>query len=258
MNLTVLTGRLYNGAVHGWQDNEEQERVCFRGRLNFRLQNGDYEWIDVVCFKDNPNTDANGLVGWLEENYLDSDGEDVGHGRAVELTGSLKPTTKKKTITVPIKGGGKKEIPGVPYETFELLIDTASFVPTSQGEGGGRGNRNNIDAEEDFEIDEDADDQDLIEEDDERDQPRRGSSTGRGNSSSTGRGNSGSRNGGRSGSSNRNSGNRSGSTGRGNSGGGSRSDRRSGGSSSKSRSTGNGKSGGSGKGKGKDDDFFVE
>lgn len=151
MNLVVLSGRMYNGQVHGYTQNEE-ERSCFRGRLNFRLPNGDYAWIDAVCFKDNPNSDTNGLVGWLEENYMAPEDESEGHGgRAIEIVGTLRPTEKKKTVTLKLKGGGKKDVPGVPYDTFEVVIEQAYFPPLSQGERGG------VDVDDEFDIDDDAD-----------------------------------------------------------------------------------------------------
>ena len=170
MNLVVLSGRLYNGAVYGYEDDDKQERTCFRGRLNFRLPNGKYDWIDVICFRDNPNTDENGLVGWLERNYLAPEDESDGHGgKAIELSGWLKPTEKRKTITVKTSSG-KKDIPNVPYTTFELVIDQANFPPLSHGEGG---KNNGVEVDDDFDIDEDVE----VAEDDDNDEevaPRRG------------------------------------------------------------------------------------
>ncbi|MNP21334.1 hypothetical protein D3C76_1139470 [compost metagenome] len=252
MNIQVLTGRMYNGTVHGWSDNEG-ERTCFRGRLNYRLPNGDYAWIDAVCFRDNPNTDANGLVGWLEDNYAAPEDEADGHGgRAIEIAGWLKPTTKQKTVTVNLKGGGKKDIPNVPYDTFEIVIDQASFVPTSHGESGGRNSGVALD-DEDFDIEDDAEDEMEIEEEQDEVSSRR---NGRGNNGRSQQRSSGNRN---------NGGSRSSSS--------SRTDRRSGNSSSSrtDRSGKGGKSGGSknngsrntgrsggGRKASGDDDFFVE
>lgn len=249
MNIQVLTGRMYNGQVHGWND-DEGERVCFRGRLNYRLPNGEYAWIDAVCFRDNPNTESNGLVGWLEDNYLAPEDESEGHGgRAIEIVGWLKPTQKKKTVTVNVKGGGKKDIPNVPYDTFEIVIDQASFVPTSHGEGGGRGS--NVDLDEDFDIEEESD-EDMIEEDEQDEVSSRRNNRGNGNRTS------GNRSSGRGNSNNSRTDRRSGSsssrTDRAGKGNGSRSGN---GKSQRGSSAGRGNSGGSRKAAG-DDEFFVD
>lgn len=253
MNLMVITGRMYNGAVHGWTDNQKEERSCYRGRLNFRLPNGDYAWMDAVCFKDNPNTTQNGLVGWLEDNYLAPEDESDGHGgRAIEVTGWLKPATKKKTVTVKLKGGAKKDIPNVPYDTFELVIETASFVPTNHGEGGGARNGVEVD-DDDFDVDDDAVEDEIDDEEDDAPPARRnskdrssGSNSRQRSSSSSSNSRTDRRSGGSSSKSNSNS----------------RTDRRSGSASGKSNSGsnrgGSSRTGGSSSKKKKDDDFFVE
>lgn len=190
MNLLALSGRLYNGAVYGYEDNDGNERTCFRGRLNFRLPNGKYDWIDVVCFRDNPHTEENGLVGWLEQNYLAPEDESEGHGgKAVELVGWLKPTEKKKTITVKTSSG-KKQIPNVPYMTFELVIDQANFPPLSHGEGG---RDNGVEVDDDFDLDDvevaEDDDNDADEDQDEvgarRNQKKQSSAKSNGNARAT-------------------------------------------------------------------------
>jgi len=203
MNLTMMTGRMYNGAVYPYENKQTKEdRTLFRGRMNYRKQNGDYAWIDAVCFRDNPDTDANGLVGWLEDNYLAPEYEEDGHGgRAIEIVGKLSPTTKKKIVTLNLKGGGTKDIE-VEYDTFEILIDEASFVPTNAGED----RRGSGKDDEEFDLDDDAEDDDgTFELEDEDDKPK-SRNNGRSGKTSTGGRSSGTRTGGsgRSGSTPRN------------------------------------------------------
>lgn len=179
MNISIFTGRMYNGAAYPYDDKASgDERVMFRGRMNYRLPNGEYAWVDAVCFRDNPSTEANGLVGWLESNYLAPEDQEDGYGgRAIEVVGWMNPTIKRKTIEVKVKGGGTREIPNVEYETFELIIDQASFVPTNAGENNSRRDTPIIDDDEDFEFDDIDDNEEPIE--DEPTPPRRSSNAGR-------------------------------------------------------------------------------
>lgn len=150
---TVVAGRLYNGKVHDWEqkkDGDTIDRSLFRGRLNYRNpENGEYHYIDAVCFKD--FGDKGGLVAWLDDHYAAENSENEKGGEAIIVTGYVRPTEKKKTIEIKGKKNGKtvtKEIPNVPYESFEFVILSATFPPTSQGEGG---HKNDVETDEDFE-----------------------------------------------------------------------------------------------------------
>ncbi len=171
MNLIVLSGRMYNGTVYPYEDGDKNDRTVFRGRLNFRTENGEYEWIDCVCWRDNINSDSNGTVGWLEKYFEDEGGKGEGHGKAIELVGKLSPVTKKHTVK--LKGG--KEIPNVKYPSFELVIDSANFPPISQGE-----REDELPDGEDFE-DDDLEVDEIEDDDAEDERPaRRSSSNSRG------------------------------------------------------------------------------
>jgi hypothetical protein len=154
MMSTVVAGRVYNGKVHDWAQNKgkdnEQERSLFRGRLNYRNpENGEYHYIDAVCFKD--FGDKGGLVAWLDDHYAAENSESEKGGDAIIVTGYVRPTEKKKTIEIKGKKNGKtitKEIPNVPYDSFEFVILSATFPPTSQGDSH---KSNDVETEEDFE-----------------------------------------------------------------------------------------------------------
>jgi hypothetical protein len=161
MMISTVAGRLYNGKAHDWTQNkgkdDETDRTLFRGRLNFRETGGsNYHWIDAVCFKDFGA--KGGLVAWLDEHYAaenSESGENGGDG--IILNGYVRPTEKRKTIEIKGKKNGKtvtKEIPNVPYDTFEFVITDATFPPTSNGEGR---------RSDDVETDEDFDELDDIE-----------------------------------------------------------------------------------------------
>lgn len=191
MNTTVA-GRMYNGTTHDWTANKgkdnEQDRTLFRGRLNYRdNENGNYHWIDAVCFKD--FGESGGLVNWLDENYSaenSESGENGGDG--IILTGYVRPTQKKKTIEIKGKKNGKtvtKEIPNVPYDTFEFVIVSATFPPTSQGTK--RAKDEDVDAGDDFDFDDDlevadTDEDEATEEETKEEKPKK--STGISKSSS--------------------------------------------------------------------------
>lgn len=159
MNATIA-GRLYNGKAHDYTSKDE-DRTMFRGRINYRNpENGEYHWMDAVCFKDFGV--KGGLVAWLDEHYsTESSGNDNG-GEAIIVTGYVRPAVKKKTIEIKGKKNGKvvkKEIPNVPYDSFEFMIQSATFAPTSQGEG-----RKKEDVETDDEDFEDFEDLEIADE----------------------------------------------------------------------------------------------
>ncbi|WP_422661808.1 hypothetical protein ACK8P5_25980 (plasmid) [Paenibacillus sp. EC2-1] len=150
-NATTM-GRMYNGKIHEWKRNNE-DREMFRGRLNYRdPQSGDYHWIDAVCFAD--YGENGGLVGFLGENFTKDGGAE--EGRSIVLTGYPRPTQKQKTVKVtfnsPSKGKVQKDVPNVPYETFEFVILSAYFPARSQNassNGSGSADMGDFD-EEDF------------------------------------------------------------------------------------------------------------
>lgn len=168
---TIATGRMYNGTVHEYQDKNQRgvTRTVFRGRLNYRNEDGSYSWIDAVCFRDNPNSESNGLVGFLEDNYVSQQDGDIAHGRAIEVFGTLRETKKRMTVEVKVKGGGIKEIPNVEHDTFEIIIDGASFVPTNQSDKDTR-NELDIDPDDDLELAEDDEEMEFDGEDEEEEE----------------------------------------------------------------------------------------
>lgn len=177
---TVIAGRMYNGKAYEWETKDNDERTLFRGRLNYRNpENGEYYWIDAVCFRD--FGDKGGLVAWLDENYSTEVSENENGGDAIIVTGYIRPTTKRKTVELRGKKNGKtitKEIPNVPYDTFEFVILSATFPPTSQGEGR-PGNDVDIEDElddfDDLEVadgEEENDDEEVVEEVKEKPAPK--------------------------------------------------------------------------------------
>lgn len=154
-NATVV-GRVYNGKVFkGKGDNKD--RKIFRGRLNYRDRAGEYQFIDAVCFRD--FGDTNGLVGFLEKHFSAEGTDDNKGGQGVIVVGHVRPTKKKTTIQIKGKKNGKactvdKE---VEYETFEFVIEEATFPPTSSGTSNSVSDE--IDDDE-FEIDDDDIDED--------------------------------------------------------------------------------------------------
>ncbi|ABS83651.1 hypothetical protein 0305phi8-36p091 [Bacillus phage 0305phi8-36] len=157
MNTTVV-GKLYNGKAYEWTDkkNDNDDRTLFRGRIGYRNpETGEYEFMDAVCFRDFGN--KGGLVGFLDEHFS-ADGKDDKTGHPVVLTGYVRKSEKQMDVDIKIKKNGAtkiKTISGVPYNTYEFVIQTASFVPSSEGRNTGR----SVDTDdEDFDdIDEDDD-----------------------------------------------------------------------------------------------------
>jgi uncharacterized membrane protein YgcG len=193
MNSSNMTGRIYNGKIHEYTPQGSRTlRTLFRGRLNWRLQNGEYAWIDVVCFRDNPDSDNNGLVGFLENNYVGIE------GHAIELQAQLVPTEKQKSHTIKLKGGKNKDIDGIKYDSFELVIDNAGFVPTSAGDKPGEYTELDEDDLDDEDLEDEEDDMILEDEEPEEEPaPRSGRGSSNRNQSSgrnqpAGRGNGGS------------------------------------------------------------------
>lgn len=171
MSMTsVVVGKLYYGRVHDYKSNKgkenEQDRVVFRASLNYRDRtNGEYINIDAVCWKD--YGDKNGLVGWLEQSFLaedgpkQKDGKGIG-GQPILVNGYIRPTKKEMTAKLNVKKGGKPttiEVKGVPYDTYEFIIESADFVP--QAEVVKRDNKKSVDVDDDFE-DIDADEIEVI------------------------------------------------------------------------------------------------
>jgi hypothetical protein len=154
-NATVV-GRIFNGKVYEGKG-ENSERRVFRGRLNFRDRRGEYQWIDAVCFRD--MGENGGLVGFLEENFsAGGDGDNGGQG--IIVVGHVRPIKKKATKKIPIvgkKNGQKitKEVETqLEYETFEFVIEEATFPPKSKGETSGNG-KSAIELDDEFDFDED-------------------------------------------------------------------------------------------------------
>lgn len=168
---TTAAGRIYNGKTYGWEDKSKQERTMFRGRLNYRdPENGEYHYIDAVCFKD--FGDKGGLVQFLEDNFsAPEDKEDGTGGDAAILVGYVRPTKKKLTAKVDLKtktGKVTKDVPNIPYSTFEFVITNAYFPPKSAGDESSRDRGGNAEIdEEDLDFDDievSSDDDDAAEE----------------------------------------------------------------------------------------------
>lgn len=158
MNTTVV-GKLYGGKAYDWVDkkHEDQDRSLFRGRIGYRNpETGDFAFMDAVCFKDFGS--KGGLVGFLDEHFS-ADGKDDKTGYPVVLTGYVRPA--KKTMEVELKAkksGTTKTIPNVPYETFEFVILSASFTPSSEARNTGR----SVETEDDFDDIEDEDEFEVV------------------------------------------------------------------------------------------------
>lgn len=160
MAMTVMvTGYMYNGAVHSYTQKgrngaDDQERDMFRGRLNYRDKtNGEYYWIDAVCWKDFGQN--GGLVGFLENNFLAEDGPKEKGGQTIELVGYIRPKTGQHTATISVKKGGKivpMDVPNVEYPTYEFVIESADYPPSSEKTGKKKSTGNFEDA---IEIDDD-------------------------------------------------------------------------------------------------------
>lgn len=165
MNTTVV-GKLYGGKAYDWTDrkNDNEERSLFRGRIGYRNpETGEFEFMDAVCFKDFGA--KGGLVAFLDDHFS-ADGKDGKTGHPVVLTGYVRKT--KKTMEVELKAkksGTTKTIPNVPYDTFEFVIQSASFVPSAEGRNTGR----SVDTEEDFDDIDDEDEFEVVDGDDEND-----------------------------------------------------------------------------------------
>lgn len=168
----VVTGKVYNGSVHGWKDKDKTERSMYRGRLNYRDRtNGEWHWIDVVCWKDFGKED--GLVGFLEKHFsAESSNAPKEHGgQPIEIVGYLRPSISKMTVPVDGIKNGKPythEFKNVDNPTFELVIDTVDFPPSNdKAESTGK-KKNVADSEFNFDdIDEDDESDVIVEEEDE-------------------------------------------------------------------------------------------
>lgn len=135
----VVTGKIYNGSTHEWKDKTKEERLMYRGRLNYRdRSNGEWYFIDAVCWKDFGN--ENGLVGFLEEHFSkDSDNAPTDKGgQAVEFVGYMRPVKRTKTETVKRKFRISGKIQSVDveveveYDTYEFVIESVDFPPTNE------------------------------------------------------------------------------------------------------------------------------
>lgn len=171
---TMVTGKIYNGSTHGWKDSKKDQRTMYRGRLNYRDRtNGEWYWIDAVCWKDFGDTD--GLVGFLE-NHFSADSENApkeNGGQPIELVGYIRPTKKQMTVPLTVKKGGKPhtiDVPDVPYDSFEFVIESVDFPPSI--DNGTRSKSKSANADLDFDdideeeisvggIEDDTDDDDI-------------------------------------------------------------------------------------------------
>ena len=183
MPMTIMvTGKIYNGSTYEWKDKTKEERLMFRGRLNYRDRtNGEWYFIDAVCWKDFGK--EHGLVGFLDQHFsTDSDNapSDKG-GQAVEFVGYIRPVKRKKTETVKRKFriNGKVQSVDVEveveYDTYEFVIESADFPPTNEKFSSNKSGGDVIDLDDEDEdgvvelVDDEDEDDDTIEPVDEDD-----------------------------------------------------------------------------------------